>query len=244
MKKMVLFAGILAICPFVGSHAAIPSKEIMNPKVLEILNLPTENRVQVTRTSTQDFYKDYIAVAFSEAQSMRLRWRALMMAAETRREKATPDLLKAATHKQWFLRNAALVALSEFNNSEAQKLAKNLLKDKALVVRSAAVDVLQVNPRPEVRDLLWEEMSEKRNFRNKESLWIRAQIVEALAQKPSDHELKMFTKLIDDKDERVQSAAVGGLEKLTGVSLGEAKTPRQKLIGLWQEYIRREKLQL
>lgn len=142
------------------------------------------------------------------------------------------------------MRNAALVALAEFNNNEAQKLAKSLLKDKALVVRSAAVEVLQANPRPEVRDLLWEEMSEKHNFRNKESLWIRAQIVEALAQKPSDHELKLFTKLIEDRDERVQSAAVTGLEKLTGVSLGESKMSRQKLIGLWQNYVRREKLQL
>ncbi|MBK9321841.1 MAG: HEAT repeat domain-containing protein [Bdellovibrionaceae bacterium] len=244
MKTSALFAAMLAIFPLRVSFAAVPTKEVMNSKVLEILNLPLENRVQVTKGLNQDLYKDYITVAFSETQSMRLRWRALMMAAEARREKATPDLLKASSHKQWFMRNAALVALAEFNNNEAQKLAKSLLKDKALVVRSAAVEVLQANPRPEVRDLLWEEMSEKHNFRNKESLWIRAQIVEALAQKPSDHELKLFTKLIEDRDERVQSAAVTGLEKLTGVSLGESKMSRQKLIGLWQNYVRREKLQL
>jgi HEAT repeat protein len=183
-------------------------------------------------------------VAFAEDQSMRLRWRALMMAAEGRREKSTQDLLKASTHKQWFMRNAALVALAEVNEPEAQKLAKKLLKDKALVVRSAAVDVLQKSPRPEVRDLLWEEMNQKYNFRNQESLWIRSQIVEAMAQRPADHELKLFTKFLNDKDARVQAASVGGMEKLTGVKLGDAKTSREKMVLLWQDYARKEKISL
>lgn len=142
------------------------------------------------------------------------------------------------------MRNAALVALAEVNEPEAQKLAKKLLKDKALVVRSAAVDVLQKNPRPDVRDLLWEEMSQKYNFRNKESLWIRSQIVEALAQKPSDHEMKLFTKFLNDKDARVQAASVSGMEKLTGVKLGDAKTSREKIVLLWQDYIRKDKSSL
>jgi hypothetical protein len=112
------------------------------------------------------------------------------------------------------------------------------------VVRSAAVDVLQKASHPEVRDLLWEELAEKRNFRNQESLWIRSQIVEALAQKPSDFELRQFSKLLTDKDMRVQSAAVGGMEKLTGVRLGENKMPREKIVSLWQDYIRKEKVGL
>jgi HEAT repeat protein len=135
------------------------------------------------------------------------------------------------------------VALAEYNNSEAQKLAKKMLKDKALVVRSAAVEVLQKDARPDVRDLLWQELAEKYNYRNNESLWIRSQIVEALSQKPSDHELKSFTKLINDKDQRVQSAAVFGMEKLTGVKLGEAKTPRDKVVALWKDYVRKEKVE-
>jgi HEAT repeat protein len=175
---------------------------------------------------------------------MRLRWRALMMAAEGRREKSTPDLLKASVHKQWFMRNAALVALAEVIEAEAQKLAKKLVKDKALVVRSAAVDVLQKSPRPEVRDLLWEEMNQKYNFRNQESLWIRSQIVEAMAAKPANHELKLFTKFLNDKDARVQAASVSGMEKLTGVKLGDAKTSREKMVLLWQDYSRKEKLAL
>jgi HEAT repeat protein len=244
MKKFMIQAALMALVPTVSALAAIPSKTTLSPKVFEILNLPAQNRSNAVLATTADMYKDFIKVAFSEDQSMRLRWRALMLAAEGRREKATPDLLKASVHKQWFMRNAALVALTEVNEGEAQKLAKKLVKDKALVVRSAAVDVLQKSARPEVRDLLWEEMGQKYNFRNKESLWIRAQIVEVMAQKPVDHELKLFNRFLGDKDSRVQSAAVQGLEKLTGVKLGEPSLPRDKVVLLWQDYSRKEKLGL
>jgi hypothetical protein len=87
-------------------------------------------------------------------------------------------------------------------------------------------------------------MGQKYNFRNKESLWIRAQIVEVLAQKPADHELKIFSKLLQDKDVRVQTAAIGGMEKLTGVKLGEAQSSHEKIVLLWQDYARKEKIGL
>jgi HEAT repeat protein len=226
------------------SFAAVPAKTALNPKVFEILNLPPENRSQAAINSSPEMYKDFVNVAFSEGQSMRLRWRALMSAAEAGREKATPDLLKASTHKQWFLRNAALVAMSEVNEVEAKKLATKLLKDKALVVRSAAVDILQKNASAPVRDLLWEEIGQKHNFRNKESLWIRAQIVEALSQKPADYEIESFSKLLKDSDMRVQYAAIEGMEKLTGVKLGDSPMPKEKLVLLWQNYVNKEKLAL
>lgn len=238
MTKHILFSAYIVLLG-VSAFSAVPAKNIVNPKVFEILSLPSENRAQVT-AKNQDFYRDYVTLAFSENQSMRLRWRALMMAAETRGDKATPDLLRASVHKQWFMRNASLIALAEFNQGEAHIVAKKLLKDKALVVRSAAVDVLQKNPRPEVRELLWQELAQKYNYRNSESLWIRGQIVDALAQKPADFEMKNFSKLIGDKDARVQFAAMQGMEKLTGVKLGEAKMPREKLVLLWQDYIRKE----
>lgn len=244
MIKRSFIVSFLVLVPFLEGRAAIPAKNPFSPRVMEILNLPAENRSQAVLAITEDMYKDFLDVAFSEKQAMRLRWRALMLAAENRRDKATPDLLKAAAHKQWFMRNAALVALAEVNEAEAQKLAKKLVKDKALVVRSAAVDILQKNVRPEVRDLLWEEMNQKYNFRNKESLWIRAQIVEVLAQKPADHELKIFGKLLFDKDSRVQTAAVAGMMKLTGIKLGEARASQEKVVSLWRDYARKEKIGL
>lgn len=227
-----------------SSFAALPDKTPYNPKVFEILNLPSDNRSQAAVVSGSEMYGEFVRVAFSEGQPMRLRWRALMVLAESRREKSAPELLKASEHKQWFMRNAALVAMSEVNEAQAKKLAAKMLKDKALVVRSAAVDILQKNASPQTRDLLWEEMSQKHNFRNRESLWIRAQIVDALSQKPNDYEMKMFSKLLKDSDMRVQLAAIGGMEKLTGVKLGDSVLPKEKLVLLWQNYVQKEKLAL
>ncbi len=210
----------------------------------EMLKLPTENRRNAIAGKGEQFYNSFISIAFNESQTMSMRWKALMAAAEARGDKATPDLLKAGSHSQWYMRNAALVALSEVNPAQGQKLAQKLIKDKALVVRSAAVEVLDKNQTAEVRDLLWDELNQNYNFKGAQSLWIRHQIVEVLAKKPKDHELKIFADLLSDKDTRVQLPAVEGLEKLTGTKLGEGQMKQSELVGLWKTYVKKEKLAL
>ncbi|MNL47184.1 hypothetical protein D3C87_1699560 [compost metagenome] len=142
------------------------------------------------------------------------------------------------------MRNAALVAMNEVHPAEAELLAKRLLKDKALVVRSAAVEILRTKVSAANRDVLWEELNQSYNFKNKQSLWIRSQIVEVLAVKPKNHELTMFSNLLSDKDERIQIPAVRGLERLTGVKLGEGKMKQSALVSLWKNYVKKENIQL
>ncbi|MGZ3773119.1 MAG: HEAT repeat domain-containing protein [Pseudobdellovibrionaceae bacterium] len=211
---------------------------------IEVLKLPSENRKIVLHTQGEKHYQNFIKVAFSEAQPMSLRWRALTAAAQVRGAESSHDLLKASSHSQWYMRNAALVALYEVNPKEGIKLARKLLKDKALVVRSAAVDVLEKNLSPEIRDLLWEELNQKYNFKNTESLWIRQQIVGSLAKKPLNREGRLFIQLLSDKDPEVQLPAVRGLEKLTGVKLGKGELKQSALVGLWKDYIKKEKIEL
>lgn len=211
---------------------------------IEVLKLPGENRRMVILGKGNQYYSNFISVAFNEAQPMSLRWRALMAAAETQGVKSTDDLLKAGDHKQWYMRNAALVALAGVNPPQATRLAQKLLKDKALVVRSAAVEALEKSPTPEIRDLLWEELNQGYNFKNQQSLWIRYQIVGVLAKQPLDHERKLFAQLLSDKDSRVQLPAVRGLEKLTGVRLGEGQAKPSALVGLWKDYLKSEKIEL
>lgn len=208
----------------------------------ELLKLPAENRRMALQGQGEKFYSSFITIAFNDSETMSVRWRALMAAAEARGNQATADLVKAGHHTQWYMRNAALVALSEVNPAEGHKLAQKLIKDKALVVRSAAVEVLEKNQTPDVRDLLWDELNQSYNFKNNQSLWIRHQIVEALAKKPQDHELKIFVGLLSDKDSRVQLPAVAGLEKLTGVKLGEGSMKQSQLVGLWKDYVKKERL--
>lgn len=238
----LLVAGLSSSAFAVGVS---PSSSTLS-SALEVLKLPGENRRMVVQGQQgTKYYDSFISMAFNEEQPMSVRWRALMAAAESRGEKSTKDLLKAGAHKQWFMRNAALIALSEVNPEEGRKLAQKLLKDKALVVRSAAVDSLQKNTSLEVRELLWEELNQKYNFKKSQSLWIRHQIVEILAQKPLDRETQTFAQLLSDKDERLHMPAVRGLEKLTGVRLGgEAPMKQSVLVGLWKDYVKKEKVGL
>lgn len=244
MHKLVITAFLLSGVSIEAFAVGVQPLRAPTAATMEVLKLPVENRRMVVLGKEDQFYKSFLDVAFNEGHPMSLRWRALMAAAESRGAKATDDILKAGGHKQWFMRNAALVALGEVNPQQAGKLALKLLKDKALVVRSAAVGALEKNPSLEVRDLLWDELNQDYNFKNKQSLWIRHQIVGALAQKPRDHELKLFAKLLSDNDVRVQFPAVRGLEKLTGVRLGDEKTKPHSVVGLWKDYVKREKIEL
>ncbi len=211
---------------------------------MEVLKLPAENRRVVIQNQGDQNYQNFISLAFNESQSMSIRWRAIMAAAEARGDKATPDLLKAGSHPIWYMRNAALVALAEVNPEQAGKLAQKLLKDKALVVRSAAVSALEKKLFHRCARSLWEELNQDYNFKNSQSLWIRHQIVEVLAKKPMDRELKVFAQLLIDKDKRVQLPAVRGLERLTGVRLGEGPMKQTALVSLWKDYIKKEKIEL
>ena len=225
------------VCASLNAGAAIPT---MND-TKEIIQLPAANRkMLIEGPSGQKFYSNFSGVAFDSKQSMQTRWQALMAMAETRHKDAVKDLEKAGNQPEWFMRNAALVAMQENYPQQAQKLALKLIKDKALVVRSAAVDTLRKNATPEVRDLLWEELNQDYNFKKKQSLWIRSQIVETLAQEPSARELRLFADLLTDKDLRLQVPAIAGLEKITGQRLNAGKTMRQKeLVGLWQQYLKK-----
>ncbi len=232
----IVFIGLCSSASAVGSR---PSSSTLT-SALELLRLPGENRRSVVQMQGDKLYPRFIEIAFSESQPMSLRWRALMAAAESRGVKAIPDIAKAGSSGQWFMRNAALIAMSEVSSEEGQKLAQKLIKDKALVVRSAAVEVLEKSASPEVRELLWEELNQSYNFKNSQSLWIRHQIVGVLAKKPLDREMSTFAGLLSDKDVRVQLPAVRGLEKLTGVKLGEGPMKQSALVGLWRDYVKKE----
>jgi hypothetical protein len=243
---MNLKFGLLAACLIfdlsLEAQTAIlkESPGISSNSALELLNLPTESRRSFTQGKSETYYSSFINIAFNESQGMGLRWRALIAAAELNGEKALGDLKKAGDHSVWFMRNAALVALSEVSPSEAKLLAKKLIKDKALVVRSAALEVLQKNQSEDVRELLWKELEQKYNFKGAQSLWIRHQIVEVLAESAQLNELNSFGRLLSDKDPRIHLPAVAGLEKMTGVRLGKSEHQPTELVGLWKKYVGKE----
>lgn len=161
-------------------------------------------------------YKELRTKAFSENQDMSVRWNSLMKMTKMKKNESIMDLKKALNSNTWYMRNAGLVALESINPELAYEVAKKQLNDPALVVRSAAVDVLTKNKKKvaEVRELLWKEIHSKKNKIKSKSLWIRPQIGQFLAQDPLPSEREKFLSLADERDEEVRFIAEKALQKL------------------------------
>ena len=181
----------------------------------------------------QEFLK---RAAFDSTNPLQIRWRAITTMGRWDALRFRPELDKALASKEWFMRNAALVGLAEFAPDQGVSAARRLVKDPALVVRSAAVDVLVKNSNAANREILWNELGASYNKRGGNSLWIRGQIVQGLAQNPNQEELRQFSALLMEKDEEIQMASVQGLEKITKMKLGQGTTSRPRLVQLWKNY--------
>jgi HEAT repeat protein len=179
-------------------------------------------------------YNDFIRLANDETQSMPARWKALMSAASLRKLQAVPDIIKASKSSKWFMKNAAMVALDEYAPLESEKLARELIAHKALVVRSAAVDILAKSSDFEIRKVFWQELNKNYNFKNKKSLWIRPQIVKALSRNPQADEIASFSNLLKEDNIDMQMISIQALEKITGIKLGDDETPPATLVQLWK----------
>lgn len=163
-------------------------------------------------------YQDLRSKAFSDQEEMAVRWNSFMQMVKTRKAESIPDVKKALKSNQWFMRNAGLIALDSISPELAYEEAKKQLEDPALVVRSAAVDILAKHKNQkkvsEVRELLWKELHAKRNKVKSQSLWIRPQIGQYLAQNPLPSEKEKFLGLAEEKDSEVKAYAEKALEKL------------------------------
>lgn len=234
---------ILPVLIFIAfsAHAAVPpSKPAMTTNhLIEILSLPAKNREAALKTLPESSYKNLVQMAFDYKWSMGIRWQALTTAANLKKENSTQDMIRATKSSEWFMRSAGLLSLKEVNPEMAELTARSLIKDKALVVRSAAVDVLKSQMKKESRPLFWSELDANYNFKKKQSLWIRPQLVAALAERPKDEELPQFVKiLMKDSDSQVRWQAVQGLEKITGLKLAQGDQSEAKVVQLWQEHFK------
>jgi len=226
MKSLLLS---LAIALMVQSaQAAIPNSKETAVSAFEILSMPEANRNEIALQKANEIYPELIQIAKSEKQEMNIRWKALTLAAYIGKDRALPELASALKSKEWFMRNAALISLKSYHPLKAQAAARDLLKDKALVVRSAAAEVLGNQPDAQSRDLLWEELYAPYNYRRKQSLWIRQQILKQLAENPQAKESVLFTKALKETDQDIYGSAVAALEKLTGSQLGSKKKIAEK----------------
>lgn len=159
-------------------------------------------------------------IAFNENSDLQIRWRALVLSARLQGDKVKADINQAAKSSEWFMRSAAMMAANEISSDEGIVLARKLVNDKALVVRSAAVDILGNSGAPSDRNLLWAIIKDPINKRKGQSLWIRSQALQILAKSPQKSEVPQYISLLKENDVELQAISIHALELVSDVQFG------------------------
>jgi HEAT repeat protein len=207
--------------------------------VRDALSLPLENRLQALRSQGRHSESRLEQLAFSKQESLQTRWRALTALPYLNQRQGQTALERALNGNEWYMRNAATLALPALPREFAVDMSAKLLSDPALVVRTAAAqNLLKLNAK-EKESLLWEKLSSPENFKNGESLWVRRHIAKALAEFARSGSEPKFIGILRDRDERLHPFAIRGLERLTGKKLSkgpEALAPvRARWLAWWSE---------
>lgn len=187
---------------------------------------------------TPAFKNDY-EKAQNRSMSMSTRWKALLDAAQSADGEEILKIKDFAKSSDWYMRNASLVALDKAGNDLVYDQAKDLVSDKSLVVRSAAVDILSRRHNDETRKILSQELTKSYNFNQSSSLWIRPQIMKYLIEKPKKDDRDFFVKHLYDKDEKVAFYSANALEKMTQIRYTGKNS--KDVINQWKTHVKTEK---
>ena len=253
---MVKLIGLCLIAAFslnISSHSwgATRSKPVAVSKPRPILNgayrdralralrQPLKERLVMVKSLGNKGLIALQNLAFDPQESLQTRWRATTSMGQVWPKESLKTLEKALVSNEWFMRNAAMIALTHGSRHKAVEWADKLLDDKALVVRTAAVQAIDRVRAKELSDKMWDRLNAKENFRHKKSLWIRKHIARALSKFARPSDAPRFISLLRDKDKKLHPYAIKGLERSTGQILGSRKTTtywkKEKWLAWWRD---------
>ena len=212
------------------------SIKLLTAAILFLTTLSTFSAVPENETAS---FEAQYKIAKNTSLPLSLRWKALLLASENATTQEIPLILEFSKDKDWFMRNATLVALEKMGTDIVYDKAKEMMTDKALVVRSAAAEILIKLNSVDVRRIFSEELSKKYNFNGSASLWIRPQMLKHLAENPSAEERGFFVQILHEKDQQMASISTQALEKLTGIRFS-GKT-NSEIISQWKSYAAQKK---
>ncbi len=236
LKSIIICLVFLAQNSLQAAIANNSSNPNRKSDTLMALGLPIENRIETLRLQGPSGYRNLIQLMKDESASMETRWRAVTAMGQIGGRLSLPELKIALHSKSWYLRNAALISVLPIDRAQALAWAKELLSDKALVVRSAAVDVMADLGDRSSSKVLWQKLDSRENFRGKQSLWIRRKIVESLAKIEGQGSEKKFVALLSDRDETLYAPAISALERLTNKKLGKLEESPNLKRHHWQAW--------
>lgn len=223
-----------AAAPGVGIQAPLSSTR-------EALALPMSARIGALRAQGPEGYRNLAAIMFDPKASMNERWKATTAVGRLGGALSAPEIERAYKSREWFMRSAALMAMQKIDKARGVRWAEELLDDKALVVRAAAVDSLAESRSSASAPALWRALYAKSNYSEGESVWIRRRIIEALAAIEGPGSEPRFMKALADRDESLHAAAVDGLERVTKERLGPPDAPPSAKRELWLQRAKRSR---
>ncbi len=146
---------------------------------------------------------------FSKTVSFKKKWRLVdQVAGLKQRPQAIVFLKKCLNSNEWFLQSAALKVLKKKYPDVALQFAqKVLLNSNALVVRSEAVAVISELGGPKETQNLWKALKQSQNFKKRQSLWIRSQIVKTILKMERSNHSEKWVELLTDSDEEIRMIA-------------------------------------
>lgn len=250
MKKSNLAGGLAALIILTSGSAysavSRDSASAVNGSLQatkDALDLPMLERVSTLRGQPHA-YDNLKHIMFSKSNSMDLRWKAVTAIGRIGKEKAKSDLLSALQAREWYMRNAGLIALANVDRAESLVWARKLLSDRALVVRSAAVDMIAQSHDAGSSMLLWQKLYSKENYRNKQSLFIRRRIVETLADLEGKGAESKLVGVLQDKDKSLHEPAMEALERITKRTVGTPGEPTEFRRAKWEQWYKENKATL
>jgi HEAT repeat protein len=222
--------------------SAKPALEISTERGGQALDVRTALRIQVLDLRIQELKQipkstaQLVLIYQNKSESMAMRWRALTAYARIQGRLAYPELSKALNDKDWYMRNAALVSMSKLDTEKAKLWAKELLSDRALVVRMAAVEIIEQFGDDSSKSALWKGLEDRAHFRGQQSLFIRKRIIEALSKIEDPGSEKRFIDILSDRDETLHRPAISALERITRQHLGTNKDRLPMKRAQWQQW--------
>ncbi len=207
--------------------------------LLVLCLLVLEKSFAVSPELLPESFEAQYQIARNTSLPMSSRWKALLLAAESADSAQFQKVIAFSKDKDWFMRNATLVALEKMGTDLAFDKAKELISDKSLVVRSAAADLLIRLNSSDVRKIFSEELTKKYNFNGQTSLWIRPQMMKYLVETPTADERDFFVKYLHEKDPQMALLSTEALQKLTNVRF--SGNTQAEVISQWKKYAQEKK---
>lgn len=182
----------------------IVSSSYAKNTIQNILALNSKKALSILKKNPDSSFASLKQIFRSRKYSEDLRWKALMLMARLNPKKTKPHALRALKTKNWFLKNAGLVAMEIINPKEAVFFSHLFLNDPSLIVRTASVEILRKYRAVQYKNSLWKSLHAKENFRNGKSLWIRKNIARALIEFSDPKDIH---RLIQDSDPDIRQMA-------------------------------------